>query len=82
MKTDRRKCFMIILGVLQILIGSLFLALALWAVVIVQLAVYPNGLSPFFLAFLVSVYRSTLNLLVLLFSLLINPNCETCNVIC
>ena len=54
MKTDRRKCFMTILGIFQILIGSLFLALALWSVIIVRMALYASGLAPFFLAILVS----------------------------
>lgn len=46
---------MTVMGVFQILIGSLFLALALWAVVIVRMALYASGLAPFFLAILVSI---------------------------
>ena len=45
---------MTILGIFQILIGSLFLALALWSVTIVRMALYASGLAPFFLAILVS----------------------------
>eukprot|EP00111_Clytia_hemisphaerica_P009918 TCONS_00029028-protein len=74
MKTDRRKCFMLVLGVLQILLGSLFLSLGLWSVMIVRSALYATGLSPFFLAVLsyvgggLTVYgpRSTNNNLVML----------------
>jgi hypothetical protein len=67
MKTDRRKCFMLVMGIIQILLGSLFLCVGSWAIMVVRPALYASGFLPFFLALIVStVYKISLALHVFL----------------